>query len=254
MCWRCRVAVGGRQVEARGGHDGLGLLFSVSDRVVLGGRDVCSIDAGGRGVGRLDGAVARGAVGGGGGVGRAVLLLLLLLGGGRVERLGVGCGRRQHGGRESIARSRSDLREAALVRAATYTWAGVMDRCVDVWVGRWSVGVAGGRDWPKKGAGERRSNNSAARANAAALARHRQRDTDTHTCPHGDGSAILDRGEINTHIQTYLWEHAICASSLVTGLAGPICLAVQGKKCRSGSRARSGGPQGSGRPGVLAES
>lgn len=78
--------------------------------------------------------------------------------------------------------------------------------------------------------------------------------TQTHAYPHRDGIALLDSGEINTGTQTYLWGHAICASSLVTGLAGPICLAVQGKKCRSGSRARSGGAQGSGRPGVLAES
>jgi hypothetical protein len=39
-------------------------------------------------------------------------------------------------------------------------------------------------------------------------------------------------------IKTYLWEHAICASSRSQGWAGPL-FGCEGKKCRSGRQARS---------------
>jgi hypothetical protein len=67
-----------------------------------------------------------------------------------------------------------------------------------------SMGVPCGRAWQKKGAGARCHGDS---NNSAAISRKR-----IH------GAATMTTNSSNTEKNTYLWEHAICASSQVTGL------------------------------------
>ena len=81
------------------------------------------------------------------------------------------------------------------------------------------VWVNGRRDCPEKGAG------SNSKSDAAISGKRSHRDTIIRITS-GDGK------------DTYLGEHAICASSRSQGWAGPL-FGCEGKKCRSGSQARS---------------
>jgi len=116
------------------------------------------------------------------------------------------------------ARSRSDLRVAALVRAEAWTEAGVMG---------WGCGGCGGCEMRDARCEMREARVGQWASHAVASARRRGRVCDSNRTP-----CAAARSENNNHRSimataktrygqgktTYLCEHAICASSQVTGL------------------------------------